>query len=115
MSISFRPCQTIPEDQDVVEDVVEGSFARNFLFVDFVKIFEGFFFVKSVFFTKGKVSLPVSLGPNTFSSSNKGGSCRSVFLKAMWEVIGYVRIFNTQSVRRIKRSSCVLRSWNSIV
>jgi hypothetical protein len=26
--------------------------------------------------TKGKVSLPVSLDPNTFSSSNKGVSCR---------------------------------------
>ena len=62
--------------------------------------------------TKGKVSLPVSLDPNTFSSSNKGVSCRkwlkrsqpvrSVVLKAMWKVTGYVRIFNTQSVRRIR-------------
>jgi hypothetical protein len=30
----------------------------------------------SFFETKGKVSLPVSLDPNTFSSSNKGVSCR---------------------------------------
>lgn len=54
MSISFRPCQTIPEDQDVVEDVVEGSFARKFLFVDFVRFFE-FFFCEIRFFSRERL------------------------------------------------------------